>query len=129
MNKIRALLIGGMIFMSPLAVFPQQGLEGIWQGVLKVQSLELRIVFNISKTPEGKLTATLDSPDQGAKGIPVSEVTFENGSVKIEVKSIFGVFAGKLEDDHTTITGEWKQGVVALPLVLKRRIYPRLRRR
>jgi len=120
MNKIRALLIGGMIVMSPFTVFPQQGLEGIWQGVLKVQSLELRIVFNISKTPEGKLTATLDSPDQGAKGIPVSEVTFENGSVKIEVKSIFGVFAGKLEDDHTTITGEWKQGAAALPLVLKR---------
>jgi hypothetical protein len=120
MNKIRALLIGGMVVMSPLAVFPQQGLEGIWQGVLKVQGLELRIVFNISKTPEGKFTATLDSPDQGATGIPVSEVAFENGNVKIEVKSIFGVFNGKLESDQTTITGEWKQGAAALPLVLKR---------
>ncbi len=120
MNKIRALLIGGMIAMSPLAIFPQQSLEGIWQGTLKVQGLELRIVFNISKTPEGKFTATLDSPDQGATGIPVSDVTFENGNVKIEVKSIFGVFTGKLESDQTTITGEWKQGAAALPLVLKR---------
>ncbi|MDZ7364061.1 MAG: alpha/beta fold hydrolase [candidate division KSB1 bacterium] len=120
MNKIRALLMGGIMAMSPLTAFPQQGLEGIWQGVLKVQSLELRIVFNISKTPEGKFTATLDSPDQGATGIPVSAVTFENGNVKIEVKSIFGVFDGKLESDQTTITGEWKQGAAALPLVLKR---------
>jgi hypothetical protein len=120
MNKIRALLISGIIAMSPLATFPQQGLEGIWQGVLKVQGLELRIVFKISKTPEGKLTATLDSPDQGATGIPVSEVIFENGNVKIEVKSIFGVFNGKLESDQTTITGEWKQGAAALPLVLKK---------
>lgn len=105
---------------SFLHALPQQGIEGIWQGTLKISSVELRIVFKISLTPEGNLTATLDSPDQGAKDIPVSEVTFENGDVKIEIKSIFGVYTGKLSADHATITGEWKQGGMSLPLELKR---------
>jgi hypothetical protein len=120
MNKFRAVLVSAILLLIPIGVFAQQSIEGIWQGVLKVQSSELRIVFKISPTPEGKLTATLDSPDQGAKDIPVSDVAFENGNVKIEVKSIFGAYTGKLESDNATITGEWKQGAAALPLILKR---------
>jgi fermentation-respiration switch protein FrsA (DUF1100 family) len=129
MKKPRKLMCGILLLstmITPFSAYPisqdatPQGLAGIWQGVLKVQSLELRIVFKISKTPEGKLTATLDSPDQGAKDIPVSDVTLENGNVRIEVKSIFGNYSGKMESDNATITGEWKQGAAALPLVLKR---------
>jgi len=126
MNKICAVFVSCTILILPVTVlslpflFPQQGLEGIWQGVLKVSGMELRIVFKISKTPDGKFTATLDSPDQGAKDIPVSEVAFENGTVKLAVESIFGVFTGKMSDGYATITGEWKQGSAALPLVLTR---------
>jgi hypothetical protein len=51
-------------------------IEGIWEGKLKVPGTELRIVFKISKNSDGTLTATLDSPDQGATDIPVEEVIF-----------------------------------------------------
>lgn len=125
MTKTRAFLTGCLMVLFPLMAlsFPTDvqppGLEGIWQGVLKVGGIELRVVFKISKTAEGKFTATMDSPDQGAKDIPVSEVSFENGGVKIEVKVVLGVFSGKMSDDNT-IAGEWKQGAAALPLVMKR---------
>ncbi|MDZ7288497.1 MAG: alpha/beta hydrolase [candidate division KSB1 bacterium] len=133
MRKIHALAIGVVLgvgltaaTMASLAACPfrtslfQQGLEGIWQGVLKISGIELRIVFNISKTPEGKFTATLDSPDQGAKDIPVSEVTFEDGNVKIEVKAVLGVYTGKMNEDGATITGKWEQSGLSLPLELRR---------
>jgi pimeloyl-ACP methyl ester carboxylesterase len=129
MKKLGKLMNGILLFgtmMTPFVAYPRpqeatpQGLAGIWQGVLKVQGLELRIVFKITQTAEGKLTATLDSPDQGAKDIPVNDVAFENGNVKIEVKSIFGAFTGKMESDNATITGEWRQGGAVLPLILKR---------
>lgn len=125
MTKTRAFLIGCLILLTPLMALPfptyvpPPGLEGIWQGVLKISGIELRVVFKISKTAEGKFTATMDSPDQGAKDIPVSEVSFASGDVKIEVKVVLGVFTGKMSDDNT-ITGEWKQGAAALPLVMKR---------
>ncbi|MBQ5718033.1 MAG: alpha/beta hydrolase, partial [Alistipes sp.] len=45
-----------------------------WSGVLNVQGTRLRLVFHLTQTADG-WQATMDSPDQGAKGIPMEEVT------------------------------------------------------
>ncbi|MBE9541052.1 MAG: alpha/beta hydrolase, partial [Proteobacteria bacterium] len=95
-------------------------IEGIWQGKLKVPGTELRIVFKISKNPDGTLTATLDSPDQGATDIPVEEVFFKDNTLRLEIKSAGGVFEGKVSEDFLVIEGEWKQSGQNLPLTLKR---------
>ncbi len=96
------------------------GIESIWQGVLKVSGIELRIVYKISKKPDGSLTATLDSPDQGATGIPVNKVIFENGLLTLEVTSLRAVFEGKLSEDGSQIEGTFKQGSFSQPFILKR---------
>lgn len=93
---------------------------GIWQGVLEVSGTELRIIFNISKRPDGMLTATMDSPDQGVTDIAVDEVTFVDGNLRLELKSIMGVFEGEFIEDILTIEGKWSQGGMMLPLVLNR---------
>lgn len=97
-------------------------LSGKWQGILKVESadLSLRIVFNLSATPENRLQATLDSPDQGAEGIPVTKVEFINNHVKLEVKSVAGSFDGDISDENLSIEGKWVQGGVTRPLLLKK---------
>jgi pimeloyl-ACP methyl ester carboxylesterase len=95
-------------------------IEGIWEGKLKVPGIELRIVFKISKNSDGTLTATLDSPDQGATDIPVEEVIFIDNTLRLEVKSAGGVFEGKVSEDFLIIEGEWKQSGQTLPLTLKR---------
>ena len=95
-------------------------IEGIWQGKLKVPGTELRVVFKISKNPDGTLTATLDSPDQGVTGIPVAEVIFEDNTLRLEVKSAGAVFEGKVSDDFLVIEGEWKQSGGVFPLTVKR---------
>lgn len=94
--------------------------EGIWEGKLKVPGTELRIVFKISKNPEGTLTATLDSPDQGVTGIPVEEVIFEDNTLRLEVKSAGAVFKGKVSEDFLVIEGEWKQSGGTFPLTVNR---------
>ncbi len=96
------------------------GIEGIWEGKLKVPGTELRIVFKISKNPDGTLTATLDSPDQGVTGIPVEEVIFKDNTLRLEVKSAGGVYEGKVSQDFLVIEGEWKQSGQTLPLTVKR---------
>jgi len=95
-------------------------IEGIWEGKLKVPGTELRIIFKISKNPDGTLTATLDSPDQGAADIPVEEVIFEDNTLRLEVKSIGGVYEGKVSEGFLVIEGEWKQSGQILPLTVKR---------
>jgi len=96
------------------------GIEGIWEGKLKVPGTELRIVFKISKNPDGTLTATLDSPDQGATDIPVEEVIFIDITLRLEVKSVGGVYEGKVSEDFLVIKGEWKQSGGVFPLTVKR---------
>jgi len=115
-------VIGGVniVGFTQQQVTSEISIEGIWQGSLKVPGMELRIVFKISKNPDGTLNATLDSPDQGATDIPVEEVIFMDNTLHLEVKSAGSVFEGKVSEDFLVIEGEWKQSGQTLPLTLKR---------
>jgi hypothetical protein len=77
------------------------------------------MVFHIVNTEDG-LTATADSPDQGAKGMAATSVTRNGSALKIEMKQLAGEFQGKIAADLSTIDGTWIQGGRSYPLVLKR---------
>jgi fermentation-respiration switch protein FrsA (DUF1100 family) len=113
-------LLAALLFVTLPLAYGEQGIVGTWQGTLEAPGAKLRVVFNISQTPQGTLTATMDSPDQGAKGIPVEEVSFEKDHVRLEVKSAMGVYDGELKQDKGVIEGQWKQSGMTLPLVLER---------
>ncbi|GAI28934.1 unnamed protein product, partial [marine sediment metagenome] len=78
------------------------------------------LLLALVEQKDGVLTASMDSPDQGAKDIPVDEVIFENGNLRLEIKSAMIVFEGKLKDDDLSIEGELRQSGQSFPLVLKR---------
>lgn len=96
------------------------GLEGIWEGTLNAGPNTLRLVFRITKTPEGGLSALLDSPDQGARGLPVDSVSLESGNVRFDMKRFAATYEAKVNADFTELSGTWKQGGAELPLVMKR---------
>src|SRR5260370_26762132 len=77
-----------------------RGIEGTWQGTLKAGIVDLRLAFKISKKPDGSFTATMDSIDQGAKDLPVDEVTWKDPTLRLELKKIQGVFEGKANKDY-----------------------------
>jgi len=93
-------------------------IDGAWMGTLDTGAIKLRVVFHIVNTEDG-LSATLDSLDQGAMGIPTTSVTRGGSSLKIEVQKIGGVFEGKIAPDLSSIDGKWSQGGGTMPLVLK----------
>ena len=94
-------------------------IAGIWLGSITVPGVELRIAFEIFATKEGGYTAKMHSIDQSAMNIPVSAVTLNGDSLRLEVKSIPGAYEGKFTVDGNTIEGKWMQGG-AIPLVMKR---------
>jgi len=114
MKKLALVLLAGFICFS---IFGQD-ITGQWNGVLKVQGMQLRLVFHISKTDNG-YSSTMDSPDQGAKGIPVSTTSFENSTLKIAVANIGVQYEGLLGKDNIVV-GNFKQGGQSLPLNLTR---------
>jgi hypothetical protein len=93
---------------------------GNWKGTLDVGSVKLRLVFRISKDAAGKLTAKMDSLDQGARDMPVDTVTFKDGKLRMELKSISGVYEGTLDKAGKNVTGQWTQAGQPFPLALER---------
>jgi len=92
--------------------------QGHWKGAMDVNHVALRIVFHIALMPDGSYSATMDSPDQGAAGIPATAAEFTYPNVRLEWNGIGGVFTGKLENGK--LSGTWRQGKAALPLKLER---------
>lgn len=94
-----------------------QELTGAWSGTLSLPQGKLRIVFNINKTDNG-YSATMDSPDQGAKGMPVDKVTYEAPTLSIEMEKIGATYQGTFDATANLFKGEFKQMGYKLPLDL-----------
>jgi uncharacterized protein len=98
---------------------PPSDIDGDWLGTVEANGIKLRVVFHIRNMADG-LTATMDSPDQGAMGIPTTTVNRNGSSLKIEMKQINGAYEGKISSDLTTIDGVYTYSSGELPLVVKR---------
>jgi len=94
-----------------------QNVSGQWNGVLKVPGQSLRLVFHIQETDRG-YAATMDSPDQKAFGIPVTETSFEDNKLKINIKNLNVIYQGTFDND--SIKGVFKQSGMTFPLNLFR---------
>ncbi|MFO7617935.1 MAG: alpha/beta hydrolase [Bacteroidales bacterium] len=91
---------------------------GHWLGALEVNTMRIRLIFNIS-LKDGQLAATMDSPDQGAKGVPMTGITFEDPKLVIEARNMMGKYSGEVVSD-TLIKGSWSQAGRDFPLDLIR---------
>jgi len=93
-------------------------IDGDWLGTLDSGMGKLRLLLHITNTEDG-LTATMDSLDQSANGIPVNSITRTGAELKFEMKSIGGSYEGTIGSDLGTISGTWTQMGKTFPLVLK----------
>jgi len=93
-----------------------QSVIGNWEGVLTVQTMQLKLIFNINNTDKG-LVSTMDSPDQGAKGIPVTAIDFENNILKLKIDNANIAYEGILKTKDTII-GNFVQSGQSFPLIL-----------
>lgn len=94
-----------------------QTVEGSWTGKLDVMGTQLNLVFNITKGADGAFACTMDSPDQGAKGIP-AEITVTDGvNVKISMPALMAAYEGELKDGM--LKGTFTQSGMSFALDMK----------
>lgn len=94
-----------------------QDITGNWHGKLAIAGQELRIVFHISKDGS-TYSSTLDSPDQGAKGIPTSSTSFTEKTLTIHIDALSATYTGSYSNNQ--FEGTFTQSGNALPLNLGR---------
>ena len=107
--KATRIITTAFIALASLAANAQ---EGAWNGELNVMGTKLPLVFTFST--EG---CTMDSPSQGAKGIPAEKTIKDDGTIKITVAMIGATFEGKM--DNNEIKGTFIQNGFPIPLTLK----------
>lgn len=90
---------------------------GVWQG--KIQQA-LRIVVHVDAAADGALSAKVDSPDQGAMGLPVSKTMFVDDTLRLELANLGAEYVGRMSDDGRTLAGTWRQSGQSLALDLAR---------
>jgi hypothetical protein len=121
MKTSLSLLATVLLFSSAAFGAPAtNSILGNWLGTLDTGAAKLRVMFKITNSWSGVLSATLDSLDQGASDIPVNSIALKNDSVRLEVKAVAGTFDGTLDETGKKITGTWEQAGHSLPLVLER---------
>ena len=104
----KSLILIGMLLA---AVFSASAQTGTWSGKLDVQGTKLSLVFHLDEE-----NPTMDSPDQGAKGIPIEVTRSATGSITIKVPSIGATFEGLWLVKQ--IAGTFKQMGASMPLTL-----------
>lgn len=115
MKKLSFIITAIFICMSAVA----QNYNGTWNGVLNIQGSKLRLVFNITQAADS-ISATMDSPDQGGKGMPVTKITVaEDSTLKIEIPRIQLMYTGKITPEDE-IKGLFQQGFLVVPMKLSR---------
>lgn len=121
-TSLKAILVAAIILTFHSAVFAADNSDiiGDWIGVLSFSGMEVRIVFHITEGEDGALGATMDSPDQGANGIPTSGVSFDGDSLIVDVAISQAAYYGKYYPDSLFIDGEWRQAGFVLPLRLEK---------
>jgi pimeloyl-ACP methyl ester carboxylesterase len=98
-------------------------IDGAWEGTLNVGQ-KLRLVLHLTTTKDG-LTATLDSPDQGAAGIAASSARREGATLTVEIANIGAKYQATIAKDFSAIDGTFSQGGGSFPLALKRAAPPK----
>ena len=119
---MRSILYTFALFFLPVSsIFSQQQFAGHWNGKLNVGAKALAIVFNVTASGD-TLTATLDSPDQGAMGINVRSVSVAGDSIFFDIKIIGASYAAKYiaEGDSARLTGKFKQSAYSFDLTCTR---------
>lgn len=117
MRKTILILLFTVVGSMSLIAQAGNSYVGDWQGLLKV-GVDLKIVFHITATVDGKLAATADSPDQSAYGMKCDSVMMKGDSILIKMNTLRASFTGTITND-TTINGFFIQGM-KFPLTLKK---------
>ena len=127
-SEIITIGVFGLLFMISIlllgsftSIAATTGIDGSWEGKLMINpEMGLRLVVNITGSEGDEAKITMDSPDQGAYGIPTQIEYLSSDSLSVTVPQLMLKYKGRLEGD--SIKGDFSQGFLNLPLTLKPKV-------
>lgn len=110
-------VVFGLAGLLAIAGCPEAAaLTGSWRGELNMGLAKLPLVFNFSEGADGTTVATMDSPQQNARGIPMTVGLCTADSVSLTCPMIGAAYNGRVYADR--IEGVFAQRGYSFPLQL-----------
>src|SRR5271156_2595133 len=110
-------MIASTVVLSAMTIASVSAAIGDWEGKIDTGNGSLRVIVHISQAADGTLIGSLDSPDQGTTGAAIDSVVYKEPDLHFTIERFGSSFDGKMDQDSSEITGEWKQSGLSLPLV------------
>jgi hypothetical protein len=106
-----------IVALVPIAADAQQksNVVGDFAGMLG----PLHVKVHVMAASDGKLSCTVDSPDQGMVGLPCADFQVNGQAVSFKVPSVGGTYSGLISSDGSSVSGMWSQGTPT-PLTVTR---------
>lgn len=119
MRTIIACVISVAVLL-PGAGASASSFAGYWDGSVKLPGMALDIHVHLTQGEDGAWSGTIDIPMQGAKDIPLSNITVAGGAISFAIAGVPGnpTFKGALDGDH--IAGPFSQNGQTFPFELAR---------
>ena len=90
-------------------------LLGSWSGKLNAGAMSLRLVLNLEQA-DGYVKVSMDSPDQGVKGIPATPEFLSDDSLAVKIEQIGMTYRARLKDGK--LDGTFSQNGFSISLIL-----------
>ena len=117
--KMKKIIFAVLFAMAAMTVHAQvnntTALLGAWSGKLTVGPMSLTLVLHLEQA-DGYVKVSLDSPDQGAKGIPAFKEYLSDDSLAVKVEMIGMTYRARLKDGQ--LDGTFSQNGFSTKLVL-----------
>lgn len=113
----RTAFAGTLLFVCVALGVRAQEAPAAGEYVGSLGPLSLRL--HIEAAADGALTCRLDSPNQGAFGLPCADFVLDGRTLSFRVPSVSGTWKGTVDDGGATLSGTWLQGV-SMPLDFRR---------
>lgn len=118
---MKKVLFTMLLSVAAMAVHAQvnatTALLGAWSGKLNVGAMSLTLVLHLEQA-DGYVKVSLDSPDQGAKGIPAFKEYLSDDSLAVKVEMIGMTYRARLKEGQ--LDGTFSQNGFSTKLVLAR---------
>ncbi|WP_206244294.1 serine hydrolase [Novosphingobium terrae] len=116
MRQISRLAALACLMVLPMSAHAHD-VNGDWRGVLEVSAeARLRLALHVRQAAGGGVTATLDSIDQQAMGLPVTQLVVSGDHLSLQLEQPAASYQGRWDATSRTWIGQWRQGGQVWPL-------------
>lgn len=99
-----------------MSVTSKNLIMGDWSGTLDIGIAQINIILHLQEFADESIRGTFDYLEEKMYGLEIDSLTFQNNTLKFEIKNFLVSFEGVLINNDLQISGQWSQHGKLFPI-------------